>query len=238
MNNLFFREIRQHLLRDEGFIKSSQLAPIKRKFYTEVVKLKAKVQRMSNRKASLKSKLSVANKFIKSNIYKGFQEKINKTTLEFIESQVGNQHKKSNGRRYTLNDKIFALSIFKTSPKAYKFLSKIFALPCETTLNTLLEKIPFLPGINSHIEENMEYQVKQLKPMDRTCIILFDKMALEPGLRYDKKNDLMFGFEHFGKTVTNKFADHVLVFMIKGVIKNGNNLTFTIFVKEPLKQIS
>ncbi|KAL5241326.1 hypothetical protein ACI65C_008736 [Semiaphis heraclei] len=212
-------KIRKNLLRDEGFIKSSQLTPIKRKFYKEVVKLKAKVQRMSNSKASLKSKLCVAKKFIKSNIYKGFQEKINKTTLEFIESQVGNQHKKLNGRRYTLNDKIFALSIFKTSPKAYKFLSNIFALPCETTLNNLLEKIPFIPGINSHIEENMKHQVKQLKPMDRTCIILFDEMALEPGLKYDKKNDLMLGFENFGKTVTNKFADHVLVFMIKGVSK-------------------
>lgn len=216
---MFFTEIRKNLLRDEGFIKSSQLTPIKRKFYKEVVKLKAKVQRMSNSKASLKSKLCVAKKFIKSNIYKGFQEKINKTTLEFIESQVGNQHKKLNGRRYTLNDKIFALSIFKTSPKAYKFLSNIFALPCETTLNNLLEKIPFIPGINSHIEENMKHQVKQLKPMDRTCIILFDEMALEPGLKYDKKNDLMLGFENFGKTVTNKFADHVLVFMIKGVSK-------------------
>jgi len=145
---LFFTEIRQNLLRDEGFIKSSQLTPTKRKFYTEVVKLKAKVQRMSNRKTSLKNKLSVAKKFIKSNIYKGFKEKINKTTLEFIESQVGNQHKKPNGRRYTLNDKIFALSVYKTSPKAYRFLSKIFALPCETTLNILLEKIQFIQGIN------------------------------------------------------------------------------------------
>jgi len=87
------------LLRDEGFIESSQLTPIKKKFYAEVVKLKAKVQKMSNSKTSLKSKLSVAKKFIKSNIYKGFQEKLNKITLEFIKSQVGNQHKKLNGRR-------------------------------------------------------------------------------------------------------------------------------------------
>lgn len=214
---MFFAEVRQSLLRDEGFNKSSELTPTKRKFYNKIIKLKAKVQRLSNKKASLKSKLSVTNKFIKSNIYKEFRYKINKTTLEFIESQIGNQQKKCNGRRYKLNDKIFALSIYKTSPKAYRFLSKVFALTCENTLNMLLEKIPFKPGINIHIEENIKYQTQQLKPIDRTCIIMFDEMALEPGLKYDKKNDILFDFEHFGKSVTNKYADHVLVFMLKGI---------------------
>lgn len=42
-------------------------------------------------------------------------------------------------------------------------------------------------------------------------------MALEPGLKYDKKNYLMFGFEHFGKSTTNKYANNVLVFMLKGI---------------------
>lgn len=122
--------------------------------------------------------------------------------MEFIESQVGNQHEKPNGRR--LNYKIFALSIYKTSPKAYKFLSKIFALPCENSLNMLLEKVPFKPGINIHIKENIKHQVHQLKPIDRTCILLFNEIALEPSLKYDKKMILCLVLNILGKVSPTK----------------------------------
>jgi len=56
-------------------------------------------------------------------------EKVNSTTLNFILTQIKIQKRKIEGRRYTLNDKITALSIYKTSPKGYKFLSSLFALP-------------------------------------------------------------------------------------------------------------
>ncbi|KAE9523366.1 hypothetical protein AGLY_016314 [Aphis glycines] len=52
------------------------------------------------------------------------------------------------------------------------------------------------------------HQVSKLKPIDRTCVLMFDEISLEPGLKYDKKNDLMLGFEHFGNVVTDRFANH------------------------------
>lgn len=57
-----------------------------------------------------------------------------------------------------LDDKIFAMSIYKTSSKAYSFLSKIFASPVESTLHFLLKNISFKPGINTHIENIITYQ--------------------------------------------------------------------------------
>jgi len=78
--------------------------------------------------------------------------------------------------------------LYKTSPKGYRFLSTLFALPSRKTLSGLLNKVPFHPGINlHHIIENLKCQVKNLKEIDKTCVLLFDEMALDPGLTYDKK---------------------------------------------------
>lgn len=48
---------------------------------------------------------------------------------------------------------------------------------------------------------------------------MFDKMSLEPGLKFNEKNDLMLGFENFGDIVTKHYTNHVLVFMLKGISK-------------------
>lgn len=108
-----------------------------------------------------------------------------------------------------MDDKIFALSIYKTSLKAYSFLFKIFVLFVESTLHVLLEKIPFKPCLNTHIENNITFQVSKLKPIDQTYVLMFVEMSLEPGLKYDKKNDLMLGFGNFEDIVTKKYANHV-----------------------------
>ncbi|CAI6374122.1 unnamed protein product [Macrosiphum euphorbiae] len=59
-----------------------------------------------------------------------------------------------------------------------------------------------------------------LKPLERKCSLLFDEMALEANLYFDKSNDCIFGYEAFGCNNRNiKFADHVLVFMVRGTKK-------------------
>lgn len=67
----------------------------------------------------------------------------------------------------------------------------------------------------------MKHQVSKLKEIDRTCVLLFDEMALEPGLTYDKTNDIIFGFENYDDfdSTTVHFSDHVLVFMLHGIKK-------------------
>lgn len=216
---MFSIEVNRNILKDAGFLKVEQLTPSKKKLYYQALKMKKRVKRLETSKTIFKKKLQLITKSQKNSSYLHLSNKMNKSTLNFIESQIINQQKSPNGRRYKLDDKIFALSIYKTSPKAYSFLSNIFALPVESTLNSLLSKIPFKPGVNTHIENNIRHQVSKLKPIDRTCVLMFDEMSLEPGLKYDKKNDLMLGFEYFGNYVTDKFANHVLVFMLKGICK-------------------
>lgn len=44
-------------------------------------------------------------------------------------------------------------------------------------------------------------------------------MALEPGLTYDRTNDIIFGFENSEDSTMAYFSDHVLVFMLRGIKK-------------------
>ena len=62
--------------------------------------------------------------------------------------------------------------------------------------------------------------------MDRYCTLLFDEMALDATLTYDKKSDSIFGFEK--KNL--KFANHVLVFMLRGLRKKFKQPLHTTFV--------
>lgn len=111
--------------------------------------------------------------------------------------------------------------MYKTSPKGYKFLSSIFALPSRYTLNSLLNRIPFKPGVNTHIEENLKFQATKLHNNNKKCILIFDEMSLSAGLKYDKKHDMIFGLQKTEPNTTQqpKFSNHVLVFMLRGIVK-------------------
>jgi len=162
----------------------------------------------------------MATKFCEKEYFNKLVGKVNTITLNFIASQTKNQNRKLKGRRFTIDDKILALSIFKQSPKGYRYLSSIFSLPSQKTILTLLKNVPFTPGINPHIIQHLKNQVENLKPLERKCSLLFDEMALEANLYFDKYNDCIFGYEDFGCNNRNiKFADHVLVFMVRGIKK-------------------
>lgn len=67
--------------------------------------------------------------------------RLNSTTYRFFCSQVKQQCKKSKGRRYNEEDKIFAMSLLKQSLKEYKLLRKVFALPSKKTMSRVLLRI-------------------------------------------------------------------------------------------------
>jgi len=131
-----------------------------------------------------------------------------------------NQEKKPKGKRFTVDVKILALTIFKQSPKAYRYLSTIFSLPSRGTISKLFTNIPFDTGINSHIIEHLKYQSEHLKLEDKLCTLIFDEMALDTNFQYDQHADVIYGFEDFGRHHRNyAIADHVLVFMLRGIKK-------------------
>lgn len=59
--------------------------------------------------------------------------------------------------------------------------------------------------------------LKKIPKEKRMVNLLFDEMSVQPSFIYDPTLDKITGFEDFGAEKSTRFADHALVFMIKGV---------------------
>lgn len=135
-------------------------------------------------------------------------------------SQLKNQKVQPHGRRLSIDDEIFALTLYKQSGKAYRFLSRMLSLPSRSTLTALLNHIPFGCGINDHIFDHLKTRVEKLKDIEKCCTLIFDEISLECGLQYSKQLDYIEGLVDYGGEYREiKFADHALVFMIRGLFK-------------------
>lgn len=141
------------------------------------------------------------------------------TSKLFCQMQVSQSGKKKKGRRFTLDEKILALSLYKPSPKAYRLLSNICILPSRRTLQNLLQKINLKTGINDIIFENLKNRVTKMPENYKYCTLTFDEMAIGAGISYDRRNDKISGFVDNGDNTEKEYCDHVLVFMIRGIVK-------------------
>jgi hypothetical protein len=100
--------------------------------------------------------------------------------------------------------------------------------------------MPFNCGINESIFAHHEKCVSKVKPINKICILMFDEIALSPGLQHNSRTDSIEGFLDYGSSNCRlAFADHALTFiMLKGIHKNGNKLFALRFVKEQLPPIN
>lgn len=216
-----------HFLRIIGSTRKLQLSPKARKLYTVACRLKKTIE---TEKQSYKRRLKEAVEYAQSEEFlrkhltvnsANFvmsQLKHNKTsTCLFSMSLLKHRKKTSRGCRYDLDEKIYALSLLKLSPKAYSALNQTFALPSRRTLTGLLNKVPFNCGINHAIMKCFKSSVSKMDVMDRYCTLVFDEMSIEPGLHYDQKSDKIDGFVNCGDGMRKALADHAMVFMARGM---------------------
>lgn len=167
------------------------------------------------------------------------------TAKTFCQMQVSQSRKKKQGRRFTIDEKILALSIYKPSPKAYRLLSRLCVLPSRKTLQTLLHKVNLKPGINNFIFDNLRNRLRTMPEKHKLCCLIFDEMAISPGIFYNRTNDKLSGFVSNGTFTEQEFCNHVLVFMLRGIVKKYKQplayyfcagSTKTINLKEEIKK--
>lgn len=149
-------------------------------------------KRLDFENKTLKERLRVAKHFCTSEEF--LRKKVNKLTYNFLKSQIQHQSVTPKGRRFSLDDKLLAIKLLKQSPKCYRLLQKIFALPSNRTLSKLLRQIPFKDGINNVIIKTLKCSVAKLRPIDRNCVLMFDEMCIEPNLTYCVTEDRIEGF--------------------------------------------
>lgn len=180
------------------------------------VKTQTQLERCERIKNSLKLQLKLAKKFTKSTAYNTVTKDLSPAEKIFFDMQIKQASKDPTGRRFTVDEKILALTLYKPSPKAYRILSKICVLPKKSTLNKLLTKVSLSPGPNKIIFDHLKKRVEKMPPAHRFCTIIFDEMAIAPKLSFDKYSDRIKGFSDDGELRSKTFADHVLVF-IRGI---------------------
>jgi hypothetical protein len=173
-------------------------------------------QKYKNAKITFEQLTSVASET--SVLFDALAKTMSRTSAQFLASQLRCSKRKPKGRRWTIEDKLLALTFYKRSPKCYALMRGVFALPNKKTLIKMVNDVPFLPGIDRRVFGALAKNVCKLSILDRTCCLMVDEMSIREHLVYDPKSDRIVGFEDLGSLGrTNQVANHALVFMLRGL---------------------
>lgn len=143
------------------------------------------------------------------------------TQQSIVEMRLRNAVKGINQRTFSEEEKNMALAIYKRSPSAYRFLTGIFILPAISTARKNSTKIDLDTGLNTYIFKLLQkYSFTMKDSRDKVVILIWDETHLKTEVHYDYKKDKMVGFEDYGNRRTSKFANKMLVFMIRGLWSN------------------
>ncbi|XP_052122026.1 uncharacterized protein LOC127749143 [Frankliniella occidentalis] len=95
------------------------------------------------------------------------------TTRLIVKGELQNLKKNPYERSWTLDDKIFWLSFYKRSPKAYHFLWRYITPPSASCLKVLLPRICVKPGVIAPCLSILKDIVSKLSLKDTLCVIIF-----------------------------------------------------------------
>jgi len=129
-------------------------------------KLLRKQRQISSSKELFKNRLRKAEKCTDYFIKNKLNGKVTAAASLFTRFQLRETKKRKKGRRFTMEEKISSLSIYKKSPKCYRLLSNLFTLPCKLTLNTVLSSVSIGPGVSPIVMQVLKENVKKLKPTE------------------------------------------------------------------------
>lgn len=130
----------------------------------------------------------------------------------FIKSQL--ETFSDRRKRWSTEEKALFLSIYKTSPKCYRYLRLIFNLPHIRTLQRSLSNIYLKAGLNKCILELLNIMSLNMKDKERYCVLMFDEVSLKPYLELNKN---LKGLVNYGDGDKKKISNTALVFMIRGI---------------------
>ncbi|XP_051159349.1 uncharacterized protein LOC127280426 [Leptopilina boulardi] len=198
-------------------------SPRERKLFHEVLRLRKHNQVLQKKQARWKKRRNL-EKQCKPKQTIRMQEglkKMNRVQEEFLNMMHANNSIKSKGRRYSYFDKILSLSIYKQSPKCYRYLQSFLSLPSKSTLSSILTKMHIDTGITDETKQRLLEAAKLCtNDQEKVGILMWDEVSLGLGVHYDSSTNKVVGFEDWGTVRTEQYSDHALVFMLR-LVKSG-----------------
>lgn len=221
-NVICLQEPCKGIMGEIGAKSLSELTPRKQKMYrrsrknlSEILRLRRKLKSVKKCKRNILDTLhsdEAVNKIM--------QRQMTSPFYILLQSQLKNTSRKLSGRRWTLDDKVLALSLYKKSSSCYRLLRRLFCLPSISSLKALLNKIPLECGINIQIINTVKEITLKRTVQDNLCILAFDEMSIRKNISFNTRQDQIDGYQdHAGQGRTSEIASKALTFMAIGVRK-------------------
>src|SRR6218665_1088860 len=197
-------------------------SPNKRKLKNEIVRLRNRLRRLTEKdKCTPKCNKGLTRNQIAASCDRLIGELSNHlppSTVAFLKTQVNMGLVSKQGRRWTVDEKMFALSVFYQSRKSYKLLQNIFCMPSKRTLQRTLQNCSLYSGFSKQLFDALKTKMQHASEKAKDCVLMFDEMSLKQNLVYNRERDCIEGFEDFAILgTTRSIANHVLVFMLRGI---------------------
>lgn len=107
-------------------------------YSNEVHHLKNKLYKLRQAKESLGTRLKHALNIEKNPSLKKALSALSTAAVMFIMLQLREGRKNKLGRRFSKNEKMLALALYKQGPRAYRWLRKLFILPSPLTITRMI----------------------------------------------------------------------------------------------------
>ena len=161
------------------------------------------------------------------------------TLLCWVNGEIRNKRfKNPKSRKWTKEDKIRALSLYKKSPRSYNILYKLLVIPHPSSLTRILANFDLKPGINEDILKLLSEEAGRRKgtPRNLHVSLIWDEVHLKKRLFYNSRTGQVEGFEDRGKGKrTGKIADKAMCFMIQGLAMKYKMPVAFYFSKDAMK---
>ena len=138
-----------------------------------------------------------------------------------LKNQVTLSSKQVKGRGYNFTLKSWALGIYHTSGKAYRFLEKNFHMPSKRTLSRKVSRFASEAGFSNKSLYVIQEKIKSLPAGADVCSLLMNEMSLKSDLFYSVSDDSIAGLEDYGNGKSScLLATSALVFRAIGILYN------------------
>ncbi|KAJ8273886.1 hypothetical protein GJAV_G00106590 [Gymnothorax javanicus] len=132
---------------------------------------------------SLKKSMEKAANEAKSiaELIKSAKTFLDKPALSFFALQLRNSAPRRHrawGGRWSYDDEVTALSLYRQSPRAYMFCRRVFALPSVPSPRRWLRGTEMRPGFPQRVFDLLKKKVACMCKMGKLCVVAFGKMKL------------------------------------------------------------
>ncbi|XP_077551786.1 uncharacterized protein LOC144165987 [Haemaphysalis longicornis] len=155
---------------------------------------------------------------------------------ELVEAQLRMNNVSRFGRRWSSQNKSFALGLYFHSPKGYRYCRRLLRLQSVRSLQLWLKRVPLRVGFFPQIFDLVKRRAATFFMSDRACRIVFDEMHIKKELSYSPSHDRFEGLEEYDAVQgNNHLCNKALVFMAKVSERHGSNpLAIFLLIEEHL----